>query len=163
MNQTSEHPDPATESSDAAAAPAAPPSSPVPGPEPDPAAQASPDGQLAELKARHEELSDAYLRAKAESENTRRRAEEEVSKARKFAIEAFAERWARSSASTSAPRTRAWPSWRAAARRSSRTAKGARTTPSVVAYQEDGEVLVGASAKRQAVTNPKNTLYASSA
>jgi len=39
-------------------------------------------------------------------------------------------------------------------------AEGARTTPSVVAYQEDGEVLVGASAKRQAVTNPKNTLYA---
>ena len=39
-------------------------------------------------------------------------------------------------------------------------AEGARTTPSIVAYQEDGEVLVGASAKRQAVTNPKNTLYA---
>ncbi|GAB4202657.1 MAG: molecular chaperone DnaK [Tibeticola sp.] len=39
-------------------------------------------------------------------------------------------------------------------------AEGARTTPSIVAYQEDGEVLVGAAAKRQAVTNPKNTLYA---
>jgi molecular chaperone DnaK len=38
--------------------------------------------------------------------------------------------------------------------------EGARTTPSIVAYQEDGEILVGASAKRQAVTNPKNTLYA---
>src|ERR1700709_2724649 len=38
--------------------------------------------------------------------------------------------------------------------------EGARTTPSVVAYQEDGEILVGASAKRQAVTNPKNTIYA---
>ena len=38
--------------------------------------------------------------------------------------------------------------------------EGGRTTPSVVAYQEDGEVLVGASAKRQAVTNPRNTLYA---
>ncbi|MGA8784468.1 MAG: molecular chaperone DnaK [Polaromonas sp.] len=38
--------------------------------------------------------------------------------------------------------------------------EGARTTPSIVAYLEDGEVLVGASAKRQAVTNPKNTLYA---
>jgi len=38
--------------------------------------------------------------------------------------------------------------------------EGARTTPSIVAYTEDGEVLVGASAKRQAVTNPKNTLYA---
>ena len=39
-------------------------------------------------------------------------------------------------------------------------AEGARTTPSIVAYQEDGEVLVGAPAKRQAVTNPKNTIYA---
>ena len=38
--------------------------------------------------------------------------------------------------------------------------EGARTTPSIVAYMEDGEVLVGAPAKRQAVTNPKNTLYA---
>ena len=38
--------------------------------------------------------------------------------------------------------------------------EGARTTPSIVAYQEDGEVLVGTSAKRQAVTNPRNTLYA---
>ncbi|AMP11597.1 chaperone protein DnaK [Collimonas arenae] len=38
--------------------------------------------------------------------------------------------------------------------------EGARTTPSVIAYQEDGEILVGAPAKRQAVTNPKNTLYA---
>ena len=38
--------------------------------------------------------------------------------------------------------------------------EGARTTPSIVAYADDGEVLVGASAKRQAVTNPKNTLYA---
>src|SRR3982075_1443702 len=38
--------------------------------------------------------------------------------------------------------------------------EGARTTPSIVAYAEDGEVLVGASAKRQAVTNPRNTLYA---
>src|SRR5918992_3908479 len=38
--------------------------------------------------------------------------------------------------------------------------EGARTTPSVVAYMEDGEILTGAPAKRQAVTNPKNTLYA---
>ncbi|MFA6921759.1 MAG: molecular chaperone DnaK [Gallionella sp.] len=38
-------------------------------------------------------------------------------------------------------------------------AEGARTTPSIIAYMEDGEVLVGAAAKRQAVTNPKNTLY----
>ena len=38
--------------------------------------------------------------------------------------------------------------------------EGARTTPSIIAYQDDGEILVGAPAKRQAVTNPKNTLYA---
>jgi molecular chaperone DnaK len=38
--------------------------------------------------------------------------------------------------------------------------EGARTTPSIVAYMEDGEVLTGAPAKRQAVTNPTNTLYA---
>jgi molecular chaperone DnaK len=38
--------------------------------------------------------------------------------------------------------------------------EGARTTPSIIAYMDDGEILVGASAKRQAVTNPKNTLYA---
>ncbi|KAA0182093.1 molecular chaperone DnaK [Cupriavidus cauae] len=38
--------------------------------------------------------------------------------------------------------------------------EGARTTPSVIAYMEDGEILVGAPAKRQAVTNPRNTLYA---
>jgi len=47
--------------------------------------------QLAELQARHAEVSDAFLRAKAEAENVRRRAEEEMSKARKFAIESFAE------------------------------------------------------------------------
>jgi molecular chaperone GrpE len=50
------------------------------------AAPAQPD-----LEARHAELSDAYLRAKAEAENTRRRAEEEMAKARKFAVENFAE------------------------------------------------------------------------
>ena len=38
--------------------------------------------------------------------------------------------------------------------------EGARTTPSIVAYQDGSEILVGASAKRQAVTNPKNTIYA---
>ncbi|MDR9438455.1 MAG: molecular chaperone DnaK [Halomonas sp.] len=39
-------------------------------------------------------------------------------------------------------------------------AEGARTTPSIIAYTEDGEILVGQAAKRQAVTNPENTLYA---
>ena len=38
--------------------------------------------------------------------------------------------------------------------------EGARTTPSIVAYMDDAEILVGAPAKRQAVTNPKNTLFA---
>jgi len=38
--------------------------------------------------------------------------------------------------------------------------EGARTTPSIVAYMQDGEILVGAPAKRQAVTNPKNTIFA---
>jgi molecular chaperone DnaK len=39
-------------------------------------------------------------------------------------------------------------------------AEGDRTTPSIVAFTSDNEVLVGQSAKRQAVTNPKNTLFA---
>ena len=39
--------------------------------------------------------------------------------------------------------------------------EGARTTPSIIAYMQDGEIVVGAPAKRQAVTNPKNTVYAS--
>jgi molecular chaperone GrpE len=47
--------------------------------------------KLVELEAKHAEVSDAYLRAKAEAENIRRRAEEEISKARKFAVEGFAE------------------------------------------------------------------------
>ena len=38
--------------------------------------------------------------------------------------------------------------------------EGARTTPSMVAFSQDGERLVGQSAKRQAVTNPENTLFA---
>ena len=56
-----------------------------------PEAASSLEGQLADLQARHTEVSDAFLRAKAEAENTRRRADEEVAKARKFAVESFAE------------------------------------------------------------------------
>ena len=61
-----------------------------------PGAEAAPEAddssrKLSELEARHAEVSDAYLRAKAEAENTRRRADEEVAKARKFAVEGFAE------------------------------------------------------------------------
>ena len=51
----------------------------------------SAEQRLAELEVKHASVSDAYLRAKAEAENTRRRAEEEMSKARKFAVEGFAE------------------------------------------------------------------------
>ncbi len=67
-------------------------------PTPDTAAEAttpdtesSPEQKLADLEARLAEMSDAYLRAKAEVENIRRRSDEEVSKARKFAVEGFAE------------------------------------------------------------------------
>ena len=65
---------------------------------PDPAGQTEPAdteatlaSRLAELQARHAEMADAFLRAKAEAENTRRRAEDEVSKARKYAVEGFAD------------------------------------------------------------------------
>jgi molecular chaperone GrpE len=47
--------------------------------------------ELAQLKAKNAELSDQFLRSQAEMQNTRRRADDEVSKARKFAIESFAE------------------------------------------------------------------------
>ncbi|GAB1389398.1 MAG: hypothetical protein AMXMBFR78_05730 [Rubrivivax sp.] len=63
----------------------------------DDAAQAAPqahpdaDAVIAELQAKNLELTDAFLRARAEAENIRRRSEEELAKARKFAIEAFAE------------------------------------------------------------------------
>ncbi|MBX3624258.1 MAG: nucleotide exchange factor GrpE [Rhizobacter sp.] len=71
---------------DAAATGAADPQNPA-------SAEASPSATAAEpsLESRLAEMSDAYLRAKAETENIRRRAEEEVSKARKFAVEGFAE------------------------------------------------------------------------
>lgn len=47
--------------------------------------------QLADLQAKHAEVSDAFLRAKAEGENIRRRSEDEISKARKYAVESFAD------------------------------------------------------------------------
>ncbi|MBB2483961.1 nucleotide exchange factor GrpE [Mitsuaria sp. WAJ17] len=55
------------------------------------ATELSPEQKLADLEARLAEMSDAYLRAKAEVENIRRRSDEEMSKARKFAVEGFAE------------------------------------------------------------------------
>jgi molecular chaperone GrpE len=51
----------------------------------------SPEAKIVELEGRLAEMSDAYLRAKAEVENIRRRSEDEMSKARKFAVEGFAE------------------------------------------------------------------------
>lgn len=78
----------AANGADAAAAPP-----PAAAAEPSAAAPAAPTAEqrLAELEAKHAEMADAFLRAKAEAENTRRRAEEEVSKARKYAVESFAE------------------------------------------------------------------------
>ena len=61
------------------------------GPQNDGAAAPSAETKLQELEARHAEVSDAYLRAKAEAENTRRRAEDEIAKARKYAVEGFAD------------------------------------------------------------------------
>jgi molecular chaperone GrpE len=57
----------------------------------DPNALANAQAELAALQAKSSELADQYLRAKAEADNARRRAEEEISKARKFAVESFAE------------------------------------------------------------------------
>jgi molecular chaperone GrpE len=51
----------------------------------------NPADELATLKAQNLDLADQFLRAKAEAENARRRADEEIGKARKFAVEAFAE------------------------------------------------------------------------
>lgn len=54
-------------------------------------ASATAEQKLADLEARHAEVSDAFLRAKAETENARRRADDEVAKARKYAVEGFAD------------------------------------------------------------------------
>ncbi len=53
--------------------------------------ETSTEAQLSDLQTRFTEVNDAFLRARAEAENTRRRAEEEMSRARKYAIESFAE------------------------------------------------------------------------
>ena len=79
MNENNTPPDVATDPAAAPAAPAAEVSEPTL------------EARFAELQAKHTEVADAFLRAKAEAENTRRRADEEMSKARKFAIESFAD------------------------------------------------------------------------
>lgn len=81
MSENQSTPTPSQPEPAAAAAPAT--------AEPDPLAALQ--AELTDLKARNAELTDQFLRAKAEAENARRRAEEEIAKARKFAIEAFAE------------------------------------------------------------------------
>ena len=73
-------PTPAPENSAEAAAPTS-----------DIEALAAAEAELATLKAKCAELADQFLRAKADAENARRRAEDEISKARKFAVEGFAE------------------------------------------------------------------------
>jgi len=84
---------PSSSPADAGQDPAAPATSPALDPAANAAAgpDSSPPSSSADLEARHAELSDAFLRAKAEAENVRRRAEEEVAKARKYAVEGFAE------------------------------------------------------------------------
>ena len=57
----------------------------------EPTSEMSAEARLVEVEARQAELADAYLRAKADAENTRRRSEEEIAKARKYAVEGFAE------------------------------------------------------------------------
>ena len=73
-----QNPDPTPDNAGASASPSA-------------ADDMAPEQKLAELEARHAEMADAFLRAKADAENTRRRAEEEIAKARKYAVESFAE------------------------------------------------------------------------
>jgi molecular chaperone GrpE len=70
-----------------------PPAAAQPTPAPDEVIQAesAAEAQVSELQAQVSSLNDAFLRAKAEAENVRRRADEELSKARKFAVESFAE------------------------------------------------------------------------
>ncbi|OWQ93258.1 nucleotide exchange factor GrpE [Roseateles aquatilis] len=80
MTTDNQHPDPTLDELTAQAAAAAAASVPQ-----------SLEAKLAETETRLAEMSDAYLRAKAEAENIRRRGEEDVSKARKFAVEGFAE------------------------------------------------------------------------
>ena len=84
MSDTPQAPTPAPEANDVPQGGEAPAAAPV-----DPLAEMQ--AQLAELQAKNAELAEQYLRAQADMQNTRRRAEEEISKARKFAVESFAE------------------------------------------------------------------------
>jgi molecular chaperone GrpE len=91
-NPTSQNPTPAEEAARQAAEAAAVQSEPNPAEgAPGTAALAGVEAALAEAQAKIAELQESFLRAKAETENVRRRAQEDVSKAHKFAIESFAE------------------------------------------------------------------------
>ena len=71
--------------------PPTPDETPTAAPAQEAAAAVNAEIKLQELEAKHAEVADAYLRAKAEAENTRRRAEDEIAKARKYAVESFAD------------------------------------------------------------------------
>lgn len=86
-DQSTVNPDEANRSSAAAAGAAAPGEPPAAGADP----QADLQAELAALQAKNAELAEQYLRAQADMQNTRRRAEDEITKARKFAVESFAE------------------------------------------------------------------------
>ena len=94
MTQGEQRPNPEEAQASAEAAPGQAGSAPEAG---DAAQAAQPDGadllatQLAELQTKLADMQDAYLRAKAEADNTRRRAQEDIAKAHKFAVESFAE------------------------------------------------------------------------
>nr|WKF58404.1 Protein GrpE [Paraburkholderia busanensis] len=89
-NPTSQNPTPADEAARQAAEAAAAPQEAAAGAAPEEGAHAE-QAALAEAQARIAELQESFLRAKAETENVRRRAQEDVTKAHKFAIESFAE------------------------------------------------------------------------
>lgn len=91
MNHNEPTPNTATEQPDPNGTGSSPANGPAPGAAAQPAGEPSVEQRLAELQAKHAEVADAYLRAKAETENVRRRADEEVAKARKYALESFAE------------------------------------------------------------------------
>jgi molecular chaperone GrpE len=91
MSQTPPHPTSSTEPESAENAPFSPEESLAGAASAEADALAALTNEVAELKARNADLAEQFLRAKAEAENTRRRAEDEMSKARKFAVESFAD------------------------------------------------------------------------
>jgi molecular chaperone DnaK len=119
----------------------------------------SPD-DLETLKAELEKAQDMALRARAEAQNSKRRAEQEVEKARKFALERMGKIIGIDLGTTNS----CVAVMEGDKPQGHRKRRGRSHHPSIVAYTGDGEVLVGQSAKRQAVTNPHtNTLFADQA